>query len=346
MTTTITSKIGSNYPTGRDYATPATWVAAMLSTYPNLVSSDVVLVGELYNDSEFTYNPGSIYVNISGFTTNATHTITLHPAAGQGILAQGSGINHLRYDIANGVGMRLTGNYGTLIQIGQDYTTVSGIQFSDGGFGSSVAVKLNTASAFTHINITQNLISFPVGNDPIDGGSNPCANVTKNLIICKSVALNWHYGSSLTNVIGNTIVVPSGSSGTTAFDNASGSGVFENNAVFGFTNVTASTPSAGSNNNCSDLAIAWGSGQQAPETYANQFVSNSGSLDFRLKTGSNCINNGATDSTYDATDIVGTSRPQGASYCIGAWEFASAGPAFIAAQQRPILQAVNRAGTY
>ena len=48
--------------------------------------------------------------------------------------------------------------------------------------------------------------------------------------------------------------------------------------------------------------------------------------DFRLAPGSALIDVGTTDSTNAAHDIVGTSRPQGAAYDVGCWEYMSASP--------------------
>lgn len=47
--------------------------------------------------------------------------------------------------------------------------------------------------------------------------------------------------------------------------------------------------------------------------------------DFRLKTGSVLIDAGVTISGF-TTDIIGTTRPQGAAYDVGAFEYASGGP--------------------
>ena len=49
------------------------------------------------------------------------------------------------------------------------------------------------------------------------------------------------------------------------------------------------------------------------------------SRDFRPKAGADTIDNGTTDSTNAATDLIGTSRPSGSAYDIGAEEYVTVG---------------------
>ena len=56
-------------------------------------------------------------------------------------------------------------------------------------------------------------------------------------------------------------------------------------------------------------------------TYGNEFQDvNDATRDFRLKAGAAQLDTGTTDITHASTDIVGTARPQGAAYDVGAWE--------------------------
>lgn len=60
-------------------------------------------------------------------------------------------------------------------------------------------------------------------------------------------------------------------------------------------------------------------------TYSSEFQNvNDATRDFRIKAGAAQINTGTTDSTNTPADIVGTSRPQGSAYDVGAWEYQAA----------------------
>ena len=63
-------------------------------------------------------------------------------------------------------------------------------------------------------------------------------------------------------------------------------------------------------------------------TYSSEFENvNDATRDFRLKLGAAQIDSGTTDTTNAAIDISQTLRPQGAVYDVGAWEFMQTAPA-------------------
>lgn len=103
----------------------------------------------------------------------------------------------------------------------------------------------------------------------------------------------------------------------------------------------------GSNNATSDTdGTTIGTGGINSIAGSTAFTSvTSGSENFTTKTGFTTFNSAAVTLAAIIDDIIGTSRPQGAAPDIGIFEnIVSA--SLIAAQQKPILQAVNRAGTY
>jgi len=71
--------LGASPTAGGHYASLSSWVAAMQSTYPNLVTSDVVLIAECYNDWPSGLND---QVGITGFTTDSTRNIIVRAADG------------------------------------------------------------------------------------------------------------------------------------------------------------------------------------------------------------------------------------------------------------------------
>ena len=54
---------------------------------------------------------------------------------------------------------------------------------------------------------------------------------------------------------------------------------------------------------------------------------NDATRDYRLKTGSALLDTGTTDASNTPNDIVGTARPVGSAYDVGAWEFTPIGGA-------------------
>jgi hypothetical protein len=110
-----------------------------------------------------------------------------------------------------------------------------------------------------------------------------------------------------------------------------------NTSLFGygaFSNTTSTTRVA--RNNLTDLASypsGWtdtGAATLFSKTAANQFVALG--TDYRLKTGADALNAGFTDTTHipSATDVYGTSRPQGAAWDIGPHELVSAAAGYRA----------------
>jgi len=81
---------------------------------------------------------------------------------------------------------------------------------------------------------------------------------------------------------------------------------------------TGATPTGG-NNASSDTTASFGTGNITSLAATSAFVA-PGSLDFSISTGSSLKNAGATVASV-TTDIAGASRPQGAAYDIGAFEF-------------------------
>jgi hypothetical protein len=135
--------------------------------------------------------------------------------------------------------------------------------------------------------------------------------------------VNFNYPSSPV-FVNNTIARPAD---LTASGNAlgllGGSGVstITNCALYGFTNSSVDNTHFAGSNNSSNVAIGFGTSNQASKTYANQFQNTSDATrDFREKAGADLFNTGVTDTTNAPIDIAGTSRPQSTAYDIGCWE--------------------------
>lgn len=307
---TITKSIGTS---SRDYSTLQAWDDSLPA---NLVTDGNSYVGECYNDSEF----GEM-LTMQSNTTNSTYTITLKCAAGQSFRDHANvQTNALRYNSSYGVGNKRTASYATAIRVqGIANITVSGLQFSC--THSTSGTHSTNAGGSTDAPLFENCI-FESGSTPFSSQQKP---TLRNCLLVSTVSANhgfyWYYQ---TPTLENCTIVKSTTAGGTALKSHTGSGsvTVKNCAMFGFTTLISGTGSG--NNNASDLAIGFGTSNQASKTYANQFQSTT--TDYRLKSGADCVDNGATISAA-SPDIAGTSRPQGSAYDIGCWELVSAGGA-------------------
>lgn len=306
----ITQSIGS--AGGRDFSSWAAWNAALPA---DLVANGNSYVAEGYNDSEFI--EASIFITP---TTDASHTITLQCHAGQSFRDNvNAQTNALGYAQANGVAVRNTNSFATLFFIESSNCFLNGLQ-----------IKTDSTTSAQTIAGDGGLTNIIVENCILDNGSGQMGNFgwiyRNDLIICRTGNCTVsNFNSAWYNC---TFVVPSDLSNTNGAITCvfSPTVTVENCAFFGFSAInTGGTPTMTGSNNCADIAIGFGSANQASKTYANQFVGTTTSaMDFKLKTGSDCVDNGVTDTTNAAHDIVGTARPQGSAYDISAWELVQA----------------------
>lgn len=316
-----------------DYSSLSGWAASipLPTTQP--------IVGLLWNDGEITGTVGTPFFTLNNFATNATNTATLKCAAGESFrdTLQGQA-TALAYSAANGVAIRCpSGNGGTnYFNIANAYFTIDGIQF----------ISPDSASNSGVINLGQN---GTITNCLIDGYSQGGADLVANQggLIANSIFIERGTNTfdatintfgAATTIINCTFIGlgPAGNTSTYSNSMSSGSSTFKNNIVIGYNGTT--TVAVGNNlgatynidhcifSNASNAFMSGnggvdGGGNLFGKTAANQFVS--GTVDFRLKQGADAINAGTTDTTDipSADDLTKTSRPQGAAWDIGAWEY-------------------------
>lgn len=307
----IVSTIGT---ASRNYSTIAAWAAGLPA---NLVTAGNSYEGDCYNDSEFVSS--SQVLNLTGHTTDASHTILLTTGAGQSFRDNANvQTNALAYNASNGVGIRVTGSYLTAITVANSYTTVSNLQIS-------AIVSPAVALQFTANNCA-------VSNCVISGNSGTAALlVSGSTPVSNCLITNRHSsGDIIGSDNGNsvyfcTMVAPTGVGAAIAagIGSTHGSSALENCAIFGCTAVGSGTNTY---TTCmTDVASPPTGCTQV--TYANQFVSTAN--DWREKTGANLHGAGTADATHGAVDIAGTARPQGGNWDIGCWELVAAAVSFI-----------------
>jgi len=311
----ITKSIGTS---SRDYSTLQAWEDSI----PASMGSDSY-VGECYNDSEFTGK-----LTFSGSSTGASNTITLKCATGQSFRDNASiQTNALRYNQSNGVGISNASYATNIISVSEDYVTIDGLQVKKITYGNRCFYS--NLTTLTHNTYKNCILELGTSN-----GSDVAQTRSETWINCLfigyggtgSPAILLPYSSP--KFINCTVVRPSDYTSSTAAafktNTTPGGMTVKNCAVFGYNSVTDADGSFSGSNNCSDKTIGFGTSNQASKTYANQFVNTTAaSGDFKIKTGSDCIDTGVTD-TAASPDIAGTTRPQGSAYDIGCWELVSA----------------------
>lgn len=333
-----TSSIGTS---SRTYSTVASWLAAFTTGG---------WIGECYNDSEFTV---TATISFSGHSTSATDYITLKTAAGQGFKDNASvQTNALRYNQSNGVGIRKTSAYGIVISVSESYVTLQYLQIAHTGGGNS-----DNAYSCTSAGLSGVLVDSCIEESNSGSTSTNYVHIQRSGGVINTVIVNrgtngngvsFDYASGTPYAVNCSIVRSKTAAGTAITGFGGGTWLVKNCAIFGFTTLNSGGTASGSNN-CSDLAIGFGSSNQASKTYSNQFENiTDATRDFRAKTGADLLNNAATDTTNvpSGTDIVGTSRPQSTAWDIGAWELVASGAAFLARKGLTILQAPKRASYY
>ena len=310
MTTTVVKTIGT---ASRDYSTLQAWEDACPA---DLVAVDQIWQGQCYNDAEFTAG-----LTVAGTTTDATRYKELTTAAGQSFSDNASvQTNALRYNQANGVAISVAGGYSTGITVTDINFRMSKVQVKV----SSDAYAYNNNTASTAHVLDKCILQQAGSNGAcvrLRGGTLSNSLLSKNSAGTSKAAITGAYGgATLTNC---TIVRPTtyAVGGTAVAAGSSFSFSLKNVAVFGFTADTSGTISA---TTCytDDATPTTGFTTVAYNTSTGSGFQNTAvtTADFRIKTGSALLDVGTTDTTYAATDIAGTARPQGSAYDVGCWE--------------------------
>lgn len=312
MPTTVTKTIG----TGGDYTTLQAWEDASPA---NLVTSDQIWRGECFNQ-EFFSSSASL-LSVSGSTTDATRYKELTTYAGASFVDNASvQTNALRYNASNGAGIRGTYAWASPVVVNESYFRCSKLQFS-----GTTSPGLNGA-ATTGMVIDKCIFeNSSVSNEALKTYG---VCTVKNSLIVQRSTYQCAALSNGTNVY-NCTFVRTGSSTSQLIYGSYSTSTLQNCAFFGGattlafgsstkTYVTCYTDTASPPSGCTTVAYDTSTGS------GFQNITDA-TRDFRIKTGSALLDVGTTDTTNAAYDIVGTARPQGSAYDVGAWELVVAG---------------------
>ncbi len=299
---------------GRDYSTVAAW-----ASYVNALTLTGPEVGEVYNDGGPVTD--TVAVSITGYSgANSTNTVTLKAAAGQSF--RDNPTNALRYNSANGASLVTSANSAIGYTVGP-YFIFDGLMITNSSGGTYV-ISIGNNSTIQNCIVRSVTSGFPV----IQTNSNPNVNIY-NCIVHHT---NGGLGINTTAnglVVTNSLIIATGPTGSFGFRQQYSSGVpplVKNTAVFGFTTDFQNTSSSLCAANATDKATFggtnWGSNGGQTSITSSEWISvTTGSEDFRLSNSSTKLKDLGVTTTL-ITDIVGTTRPQGAAYDIGPWELA------------------------
>lgn len=327
MATVVTSTIGS----GRDYSTLAAWEAAAPA---NLVTSDEVWEGLVYAEGGGTDGEWAIgtTLTISGSTVDATRFKRLATASGESFADDAA--PRLRYDTAKGVAIRATGAYGNAspITVSENYFEAEGLQLK----GNTIYAGLYVGGSLTGIKVKRCILDQGTrAGNVVDFGSSGSGSTVENCVLITGSA-----ASRSDPTYKNCTIFTDASSRTLILTTYGSQALFTNCAVFGFTTLGSGIKSS-SSYNATNLSSFTGSSNQTSLTASSQFENTTygSSLDLRIKTGSALID-GGTSTGAPGADIIGTTRPQGSLYDVGAHELvaaAAAGALAVRAFPRSIL---------
>lgn len=315
--------------TGGDFSTIQSWIDSLAAT---LTEAEV---GQCKNQSFTISSP----IAFTGHTTSGVNTLTLTTEAGASFRDNVNKLtNALRPNASNGTILVNTASYGTILNLDNSNLTVSNLQMDCQGANS---FPIDTNAVITNALVDSCIVQGRPRTNTADGY---CADLVGSTTKARN-CLFLNAGAA-----GHGIRLSDGATAqdctvVRATENAAAvSGIvaqYTNNvvigcAVFGYSTACDTATFGGSFHSSSDYnateqaSIGTGTGthNQTSLTYANQFQ-NTGvtvaTADFRLKSGADLIGTGTAVSGI-TSDIVGTTRPQGASEDIGAWEFSSSAP--------------------
>jgi hypothetical protein len=313
------------------------------------------VVGQIWNNGPIPVNVGGstpgAFFNVTGHVTSTTNNITITAAPGESFrdkLTVTPSSGALAFNASNGVALVAPSSgttSGNFIQIDDSNVILSNIQVQDPNatsgaslmlLGSNVTVQNCILDATSQKNVGM-VNAFPF----TPGDASSTAIFTNCLFVDRvgaadpfSTTVSFFYPGIVANCTFETVNTGANVAAVISIDPTT-TNVRITNSIFArysgnvFSNFAASTftvdHSVFTASSIVDGGVTVGAG--------NIFNASAGSLfsvdgsNFRLGNSSPAINAGTTDTTDipSATDILGTPRPQGSAWDIGAFELAAAG---------------------
>lgn len=316
MATLVPSVVGPL--AGAAYSTMQAWEDAFPSDLP---AAGIRPICELQN-TEHVYTSAPLSIGYLTVTDSDCYPVVTTVAGGSFLNHPDIATNPLRYDASKGAAIKHTGTSGWGITIGAPYTKIHGIQILITGTSSSAGGAITTTGTISNsVDINQCILESAgrSGNNGTLSLRGSGSMIRNSLVVQRSTAATTAIATLSTGASAyNTVFVSLGTTVTDGLKTLYAPGTIKNCYVGGALNPHDGGSAMTFSNCFSDVATA--NFSLAPLSTATFVNVTDGTHDFRTPTGSALRNAGITDVTTGATDIYGTSRPQGAAYDVGAWE--------------------------
>lgn len=326
------SSVGSN---ARNYPDLAAWIADLPATTTEQE------VAELYNDSEFV---SSATISISGITTTPSFNLVIRPATGEGF---NDTEQALRYNPVNGVAIRKSNSYGSVILNSVANTEMTGIQLSTTTDRNCIGLDTTATLVFR-----DGIIESASNATAVTFRTTSGSSLINTVVVCndqssvgtEAVTLNY-VSANIYNCTLITLFPSSTAFGIEKKGATADSSIVKNTGIFNFaTALESGTWGAGTDyNGTDDATLPAGSNNQTSLLFADQFEDiTTSTLDLRLKTGNDLDNNGTPDSVNtNDLDIFNNARSL-TTPSIGAYETVSAGGVTISPDDIDNLQTIDQ----
>jgi hypothetical protein len=325
--TYMTYGITAGNPTAADVITGGTSTATCVLTSGTPDFTGIIWQGQCQNQE---FSVAGTVVTFSGSTPSATAFKELTTVSGASFAdhaaVQG---NPLRYNAAVGAALNCTAGAGTTVALAENANCISKLQITASGTNGramTISGTVNTPRGYTMDRCIVEGRATGVASVGVLVFANNCVVQNTAAILRATGADHIIHTQTTSPFFYNcTIVAPddlaaaptsiftSGASGTVTvrncglFAGASANAIIAGSATFTFATCA------------SDIS---GTAGVTQVTYDREFQDvTDATRDFKLRPGASQINAGTVDMTNASTDIVGTARPKGPSYDIGAWEF-------------------------
>jgi hypothetical protein len=288
----------------------------------------VVWRGECQNQE---FSGASTMVDIVGSGSSSTAYKHLTTVAGASFRDHADAqTNPLRYDATKGCGITQSGASVMTVWLQENFSRASKLQCAATGSDARGLVIYPGDNVRIDNQIIEGTSTSFGALDVAKDGATATRTVTNTIVIQRVSAANaivrtLNDTSSFYNC---TFVAPDdlATAPTAVFStDAAGTIVVQNCGLFAGDSTKAIKSGTGTPTFTTCYSDISGTAGVTQTTYANEFQNvNDATRDFRLVTGAAQKDTGTTDATNAANDIVGTARPSGAAYDVGAWEFVAA----------------------
>jgi len=318
--------ITAGNPAAADVVTGDTSGATCTLSSSTPTDTGVVWEGRCQNQG-FS-SSGTIWT-ATGNTTSTTAYLFLTTDTGASFRDHASELtNPLRIDATKGATLTTTGGGGTTVSMSVNNTRMSNIQIQATGdqgrslvFGGSTTILSNCIVEGRSIGtgVSVGVLVLSTGNTCTVRN---CVFVLRQAYADHMIALQAATSCAFYNC---TIVAPFdlAQAPSMVFQASAGTYTIQNCMIFTGSDTTLLNNVGGTYNYTTCLSNITGTANVA-KAYFQQEFENAGNAnsDFRLSQSSLAIDAGTTDATNAPDDIVGTARPVGGAYDIGAWETA------------------------